>query len=123
MFSLMHDIVKSTAWANMIVEDGLGISGMLGLTHTEETRAKMSGPRAPMTEETKVKLRKPKVSYKKRAPYTEEERAKRSWSRGPRPPEVIEKMRKPRGPMSEEHKAKLRGPRGPNKRTLNNNVI
>jgi len=71
---------------------------------TEETKLKMSlarkgkktGPRGPMSEENKQKLRKPK---------TEEHKEKLRGLKGP--------QKNPRKTLSEKHKANMRKPHGP----------
>jgi hypothetical protein len=123
-FSADNDIVKSKEWANMKLENGLD-GWVPGTKHTEETKAKQSAsrkgkkhkphkPHKPRsdkgkpgkhTEETKVKMRKPKSQSPKRKPMSEETKAKISAStKGvPKSEETKVKLRKP---QSEETKAK-----------------
>ena len=59
-FSTDNDIVKSKEWANLIMENGLDGSP-LGMTHTNETKAKISIAKngkqgKPHTDETKAKM-------------------------------------------------------------------
>lgn len=49
-YSIKHDIVASSDWANMIAETGTGIM------HTDETKAKLARPGRKHSEETKAKI-------------------------------------------------------------------
>ena len=62
-FSKENNIVDSTEWANLILENGLdggGIKGSPGIIPSAESRAKMSAAQQNISAETKAKMSKPK---------------------------------------------------------------
>jgi hypothetical protein len=92
---------------------GQGFSGRKGkhikpLSKQHREKLSLANKDKPKSEETKAKMRGPK---------SEEHRANLRGPRGSRGPQKnpckTRKSRGPRGPMSEETKAKMRGPRGP----------
>jgi hypothetical protein len=87
-FSISHDIVNSSNWANLMIEDGINgsVRGRTMKPHSVETRKKISEAhqrrtkppiRRPHSEETKEKIRN---AIKAKGPRSEETKKKCSKS-------------------------------------------
>jgi hypothetical protein len=100
-FSAENDIVNSKKWANMMPENGLDGGSV---KHTDETKSKMSEAKKGKmhTEESKVKMRKPK---------SDEHKAKISAANKGKPQseETKAKMRKPKKQITCPHCGKTGG--------------